>query len=105
MPSLWILMFHHPPPQPEPLLVELGMIWRNVTKPNVASQQYFFIPVLVERYQIADVSVTHIRLLRQHPRHKHVINTKYSLVTVLVHLDMMLVNMNDENAMIIYRGW
>ena len=59
VPGLGILVLHHPPPQPEPLLVQLLVVGRDVTEPDVPSQEDLQVPVLVECYQVTDVSEDH----------------------------------------------
>ena len=79
-------MLHHSPPQPEPSLVQLLVVRRDVAKPDIASEEDLQVPVLVEGDQVADISVTHVGLLRQHSRHKHVVNSEDSFVAVLERL-------------------
>ena len=86
MPGLWVLVLHHPPPQPEPLLVQLLVVGRDVAEPDVARQQDLLVPALVEGDQVADVSVAHIRLLSQHSSHKHIVNTENTFITRFKHL-------------------
>lgn len=73
-----------------PLFMKFLIIWRNVTKPDVPSEQDLLVPSLVEGDQVADVPVTHIRLLRQHPCYKHVVHSEDPLVTVLEHLEELV---------------
>ena len=37
-PGVGELMLHHPPPEPEPLLVQLLVVWRDVAKPRQEHQ-------------------------------------------------------------------
>ena len=86
LPALRKFVFHHPSPQPEPPLVQLLVVWRDVAKPDIASEEDLQVPVLVEGDQVTDVSVAHIGLLCQHSRHKHVVNSEDSFVAGLEHL-------------------
>ena len=88
MPGLGELVLHHPPPQPEPSLVQFLVVRRDVAEPDVAGEEDLQVPVFVEGDQIADISVTHVGLLRQHSRHKHVVNSKDSFVAVLECLEI-----------------
>ena len=66
------------------------IVWRNVTKPDVSGEEELLVPALVEGDQVADVPVTHIRLLRQHPGHKNVVHPEDPFVTVLEHLEELV---------------
>ena len=66
------------------------IVWRNVTKPYVPCEQYFLVPALVEGDMVADVPVTHIGLLRQHPGHIHIVHPEDPLVTGLEHLEELV---------------
>ena len=87
LPALRKFVFHHSPPQPEPPLVQLLMVGGDVAEPDIASQEDFQVPVLVEGDQVTDISVAHVGLLRQHSRHKHVVHPENSFVTVLKRLE------------------
>ena len=50
------LVLHHPPPQPEPLLVQLLVVRWDVTEPDIAREQDLQVPVLVEGDQVTDIS-------------------------------------------------
>ena len=66
--------------------MQLLVVGRDVAKPDIASEEDLQVPVLVEGDQVADVSVAHVGLLRQHSRHKHVVNSEDSFVAVLERL-------------------
>ena len=76
-------MLHHSPPQPEPSLVQLLVVRRDVAKPDIASEEDLQVPVLVEGDQVTDVSVAHIGLLCQHSCHEDVVNSEDSFIAVL----------------------
>ena len=61
-----------------------------MTKPDIASQQNLLVPALVESDEVTDVSVTHVGLLRQHPRHEHVVYSEDPFVAVLEHLEKLI---------------
>ena len=74
------------------------IIWRNVTKPDVPSEQDLLVPSLVKGDQVADVPVTHVRLLRQHSRYKHVVHSEDPLVTVLENLEELVPDKVTHNV-------
>ena len=73
-----------------PLLVQLLIVGGNVAEPDVAGEQDLLVPALVEGDQVADVAVTHVRLLRQHPRDEDVVHAEDSLVAVLEDLQQLV---------------
>ena len=73
-----------------PLLVQLLIVGGNVAEPDVAGEEDLLVPALVEGDQVADVAVTHVRLLRQHPRDEDVVHAEDSLVAVLEDLQQLV---------------
>ena len=69
-----------------------------MTKPDIPGEQDFLVPALVEGDMVADVPMTHIGLLRQHPGHKHVVHPEDPLVTVLEHLEELVPDKVTHNV-------
>ena len=88
VPGLWVLVLHHPSPQPEPLLVQLLVVGGDVAEPDVARQQDLLVPALVEGDQVTNVSVAYVCFLCQHSSHKNIINTKNTFITGFKHLNI-----------------
>ena len=97
-------MLHHPPPQPEPSLVQLLVVWRDVAKPDIAGEEDLQVPVLVEGDQVTDVSVAHIGFLCQHSRHKNVVNSEDSFVAVLERLGTFDDNVPESALMFTFKS-
>ena len=73
-----------------PLLVQLFIVGGDVAEPDVAGEEDLLVPALVEGDQVADVTVAHVGLLRQHPRDEDVVHAEDPLVAVLEDLQQLV---------------